>query len=293
MNLFSKIKKICIINWGKYFPKKRVEYLYRKSFGRPINWMNPQEMNEKIRWLQFNQDTSKWSLLADKYEVNVYLKEMEYDKYIVPVYGVWSNANEIDFEKLPSSFVLKTTHGAGSVYIVEDKNSVDLNEIVNNLNNDLKQKYGLESVESHYLKIHPRIIAEKLLHQDINTSTSLIDYKFYVANGSPVCCGVMFNRDIMSHKYDVSIYDMNWQKHDEWLKKGKPTNNQYLEKPQNWDIMIKLCKELCSEFPFVRFDFYECDGNLYIGEFTFTPSALNGGSLSHKLCQYIGSKIKL
>lgn len=293
MKLFNKIKNILIVNWGKYFPKSRVEYLYKKSFGHPINWTNPQEMNEKIRWLQFNNDTSKWSLLADKYQVGIYLKEAGYGQYIVPIYGVWNNANDIDFEQLPNSFVLKTTHGAGSVYIIEDKGSIDLKQLIKNLNNDLKQKYGLESVESHYLKIHPRIIAEKLLHQNIASSTSLIDYKFYVANGNPICCGVMFNRDIKSHKYDVSIYDMNWIKHNEWLKKNKTINSSYIERPINWETMIKLCNDLCSEFPFVRFDLYECNGNLYIGEFTFTPSALNGGSLSNSLCQYIGSKIKL
>ena len=43
-------------------------------------------------------------------------------------YGVWSNADEIDFNILPESFVLKGTHDCKSSYIVRNK-KCDLDEV--------------------------------------------------------------------------------------------------------------------------------------------------------------------
>ena len=128
---------------------------------------------------------------------------------------------------------------------------------------------------------------------DDAVSKSLIDYKFYVANGTPLVCGVMFNRKIGKSSYDVSLYDMEWNRHDEWLASHKHVNNIVIPKPRNFNRMLELCTELCSEFPFVRLDLYECGGKLYFGEFTFTPSGLNGGSLSKEICDFIGSQIVL
>lgn len=292
-NITDRFKSYFITLWSKCAPKSRVDYLYRRDFGRSLNWQDPKEMNEKIRWLQFNTDTQIWSLLADKYEVNKYLISKGYSNILIKQYGMWEDADSIDFTNLPSSFVVKTTHGAGSVYIVPDKDHVDLENLRTSLKKDLKKKYGEESYEEHYLRIKPRIIAEELLKQPLSLSATLIDYKFYVANGVPICCGVMFNRNIAEHSYDVSYYDLKWSKHEEWLNSNRVRNDIVLPKPENWDKMLQLCKELCSEFPFVRLDLYECNNKVYFGEYTFTPSGLNGGSLSKDMCYYIGSKIRL
>ena len=43
------------------------------------------------------------------------------------------------------------------------------------------------------------------------------------------------------------------------------------EKPQNLEKMYELAEILCKDFPFVRIDFYNQDGRIYVGEMTFTP----------------------
>ena len=287
------LKNIIVSLWSKLHPRSRVEYLYKKEFGRPIDWKAPKEMNEKIRWMQFNTDTSLWSILADKHEVTRFLRNKGYDNILIKQYGVWDNPKDIEFDKLPNKFVLKTTHGAGSVYIIKDKSLINIESLCRRLSKDLRFKYGIESYEKHYLDIKPRIIAEEILDVDNDISSSLIDYKFYVANGVPICCGVMFNRNIKKHMYDVSMYDLEWCKHDDWLKCKANSNDIILPKPKNWQYMLELCKDLCEDFPFVRLDLYESNGKVYFGEFTFTPSGLNGGSLSKSMCDYIGKCIIL
>ena len=46
---------------------------------------------------------------------------------------------------------------------------------------------------------------------------------------------------------------------------SRNTANENLEK------MYELAETLCKDFPFVRIDFYNQDGEIYVGEMTFTP----------------------
>lgn len=59
--------------------------------------------------MQFNNDTSLWTKYADKYLARDYIKECGYTANLPKLYGKWDSADEIDFNELPESFVLKTT----------------------------------------------------------------------------------------------------------------------------------------------------------------------------------------
>lgn len=272
-------------------PKKVAEKLYIQNFGRAIDWANPKELNEKIRWMQFYSDTSLWPILADKYLVRDFVKEKGMGHILVPLYGVWENVNEINFHDLPNSFVMKTNHGCGDVYIVKDKNEYDLDKMKKGLRKSLSKVYGWKAAEIHYYKIPSRIIAEKLLSNDCAQSSSIVDYKFYCFYGKPFCCGVFYDRGA---SHNASFYDMNWQRHDDWRsEKLSGMQVKQFEKPITFDKMKEACMTLGSELPFVRLDFYESEGNLYFGEFTLTPSQLDGGSLNHTLLKKMGEMLVL
>ena len=147
-------------NYAKNNPKKWAEKLYKKNFGRPIDWKNPTEFNEKIRWMQFNTDTSEWSLLADKYRVREYISSKGYGHILIKLYGKWDKAEDIDFTSLPNSFILKTNHGSGEIIVVKDKSKANLEKIRIKMKNYLNTPFGIWSYEPHYLKIKPCIIAE-------------------------------------------------------------------------------------------------------------------------------------
>ena len=273
------------------FPKWQANRLYKNNFGRSINWNHPTEFNEKIRYLQFYSDTSKWPLLADKYRVRKYITEKGYEDILVKLYGVWKDAKDIDFSKLPNSFVLKTNHGCGSVYIIKNKQEANLEKIKRQLNKDLKESFGIDTAEPHYLKINPVIIAEELLRQDGNQSSTLIDYKFYCIYGEPQFCGVMYNRNIANRTYDVKLYDNDWKDITKFLAKTAHVGNKDIPRPRNFDAMKEFCRKVCAEFPFVRMDFYESNGKLYFGEFTFTPAACSGGSIGPDALKILADQI--
>lgn len=277
----------------KKFPKWVANKLYKQHFGRDIDWNHPTEFNEKLRWLQFNTDTSKWTVLADKYKVREYIESQGYGNLLVKLYGVWDKTEDIDFQTLPDSFVIKTNHGSGSVYIVKDKNKANLESIRENLKKDLADDFGTISAEPHYHLIPRVIIAEELLESGENESSSLVDYKFYCTYGEPQFCGVMFNRNIKSHTYNVRLYDNGWNDISHLLDENVNRGSHGISKPQNFEAMKEFCRKVCKEFPFVRMDFYECGGKLYFGEFTFTPAACTGGSLGKEACKILAEKIKI
>lgn len=288
-----RLYKYIILKYGKRHPMWLANRLYKKNFGRPINWMHPTEMNEKIRWMQFNTDTSKWTELADKYRVRDYVSQKGYGDILVPLLGVWDNADDIDFSKLPNSFVLKTNHGCGDVFVVRDKSKIELDNLRHKIQCFLDKPFGFETAELHYLHIKPCIIAEEMLPNDSGFSSSIVDYKLYCISGKPYCCAVFYDRDPVTHHTNSTFYDMQWKRHDEWRSGCIQTPSKNIPRPKTFDRMIQACHDLTIEFPFVRLDFYEASGKLYFGEFTFTPAALTGGSLSRKLCVMIGEKIEL
>lgn len=290
---FYMLYKWILYGYGKKHPKWMANRLYKKHFGRSINWDNPTEMNEKIRWMQFNSDTSMWTKLADKYKAREFIENKGYGDILVPLLGVWYDAHNIDFSLLPKSFVIKTNHGCGDVFVIKDKSQVDLELLRSKMQGYLKTPFGYENVELHYLSIKPCIIAEEMLPTDCDFSSSMVDYKFYCINGKPYCCGVFYDRDPVTHHTNSTFYDMNWTRHDEWRNPKIDVQSKDIPRPNTLNKMIQACNDLAIDFPFVRLDFYEAKNHLFFGEFTFTPASLSGGSVSRKLCEIIGSKIKI
>ena len=69
--LHSLYRRIYYKYLSTHNPKKLADCLYKDNMGKSksINWEHPTDLNEKINWLKFYSDTSKWTELADKYAV--------------------------------------------------------------------------------------------------------------------------------------------------------------------------------------------------------------------------------
>ena len=254
--------------------KKYADCLYYNTFGYYINWKAPRDLNEWINWLAFNTDTAEWSRLADKYSVRDFVSEKGLADILIPFYGVWDDPNDIDFDKLPQSFVLKCNNGSGDIMIVHDKNKIDKSEVISIFNKSLKSRFGLNSAEPHYLKISPKIVAEALLEKNEQEifSSSLVDYKFWCFNGEIALCWVAWDRDNVNHKVNVQIYDKEWNLKPELCYSSESFfyRDVALPKPSKWEEMLAIARKLSTGFPQVRVDLYLVGGKIYFGEMTFT-----------------------
>lgn len=243
---------------------------WKQTYGHKIDWRHPKDINEKMQWLVCFGDTSKWSVCADKYRVREFLKERGLDNLAVKLYGVWENADSIDYDSLPERFVLKCNHDSGTCIIVDKSKSFNKEEINRTLTKALNVKYGYINGELYYNRIKPCIIAEQLLEsRDTTFSSSLVDYKVWCFDGKPFCIWTCHNRTKDSTY--VNVYDLNWNVHPEYsvftdhYRDGKGA----VPKPKTFDQMMSAASVLSKGFPEVRVDFYDVDGILYFGELTF------------------------
>ena len=53
------------------------------------------------------------------------------------------------------------------------------------------------------------------------------------------------------------------------FKQGHPLATKKIAKPKGFDEMVRLAKLLSQGMPHVRVDFYDINGKIYFGEFTF------------------------
>lgn len=275
-SIFNSLKYRYLKNYGT--SRKFADYLYKRCFGRRINWENPEDLNQWINKIAFDSDTSNWPRLADKYGVRDYVIEKGFKDSLVHLLGRWETPDLLSFEDLPDRFVLKMNNGSGDVKIVENKNEENLNEIKDHFRKYFSIPFGKTSAEPHYLSIKPCIIAEELLevsNQDIKSS-SLIDYKFWCFNGRPVSCMVCKDRTKECFTLDLYTADENWIRIDDGnvnfdkqhLKATTP-----LPKPKQLNKMLGMVSELSKGLPQARIDLYNVGGKIYFGEITMTSFA--------------------
>lgn len=256
---------------GNHYPVTLIKIRYFARFGRFANLKNPKDINEKILYLKLLTDTSMWTKLSDKYEVRDYVKECGLGQYLVKLYGMWTDVNDIDFDSLPSSFIFKANNGdgKGSNLIVNNKDDWDKEKLKKILDKWLKRKnVGALAAEPQYENIRPCIIAEELLPLE-ESSKSLIDYKIWCFNGKPYYIWTCSDRD--NKGTDVMTYDLDWNAHPEYsIFDSRYRKGKVMDKPKNLEYMLEVAEKLSKPFPEVRVDLYNIDGKIYFGELTFT-----------------------
>ena len=271
MRTFKEIIKI-LMNKNMFWWIKDEEYVkikYKLEMNKRLNLQDPKTFNEKLQWLKLYDRNPEYTQMVDKFEAKKYVANIIGKKYIIPTLGLWDKFEDIDFTKLPNQFVLKPTHASGNVFICKNKDEIDYKKLKKTVQKWLKRNYYLVHREWPYKNVKPRIIAEEYMEDQIG---ELIDYKVYAFNGQ--CDYVMVCFDRIKGETKFIYYDRNWNIKKEFSKDGiKYGDTIKIEKPKNLGKMFEFAEILSKNIPFVRVDFYESNGNLYLGELTFYPSA--------------------
>lgn len=87
--------------------------------------------------------TKGWSLMTDKYAVRQYVKDKSLENILIPLLGVWDNANNVDFQSLPIPYILMSNNGSGDKIVVTDKDNIDQQLMREQLNIWLRIKCGV------------------------------------------------------------------------------------------------------------------------------------------------------
>ena len=249
--------------------KEHLSNLYRTEFLREINWEKPKKYTEILNYEKiFNSEQTriKHTLLADKLTVKKYVEKKIGNKYLPKLIGAWEKVEDIEIDKLPDSFVLKCNHGSGMNIVVQDKKSVNWNEIKEQLDEWLKYCYSYVTgnFETQYENISRKIICEEYIDgmNSVNPQYNVFCFGGY----AKWICRL---RSPHTLEERGRFYNTHWETEDFWF--GYPLDNEIVQPPNNLDEIIDVAERLSKGIRHVRVDLYGLsDGSLKFSELTFT-----------------------
>jgi len=240
------------------------EFRYLFKYRKRLRLKNPSTFNEKLNWLKLYDRNPFYTKIVDKFSVRGYVAEKVGDKYLIPIIGTYDNINELDFDLLPNSFVLKPTHGSGWVIMCRDKSNFDVEAARTEIDGWLKINYYQLHGEWPYKDVPPKIICEELI--STKNQSDLMDYKFYCFNGEARFFHVDIDR---FQKHSRNFYDLEFNRLPFSLE--YPQASFDISRPVNLNEMVKIANTLSNGFKFIRVDIYNNDGTIYFGEMTLFP----------------------
>lgn len=273
---------------GPYMNDKSfIKWEYFSGMKKFPNLDYPKTYNEKLQWLKLNDIHPEYGELVDKATAKEYVRKIIGDEFIIPTLGVWDSFDEIDFDKLPNQFVLKTTHDSGGVVVVSDKREFDVCSARKKLEKSLRNNFFYAHREYPYKYVKPRILAEQYMVDE--SGTELKDYKFFCFDGKFKMLFVATDRGIGDVKFDFFDTEFNHLP----FKQGHPWSARDVQKPVGFEKMIELSEILSKGFPHVRVDLYDINGKIYFGELTFFHFSGNVPFEPEEWDSKIGSWLKL
>lgn len=252
--------------------QEKQHYCEQKGFAQLHYWPNlktPRSYNEKILWLALHYKNPLIAQCTDKWEMKKYVAEKIGKQYVVPPIAVYEDLNDIVWDELPQKFVAKSTAGWGNKQVKVVKKKEYMNESV------FKASVAewLYPWNTYYYnnmcitdeKIKPRIIFEELLGDG---EDSIMDYKFYCSYGKVKFALVVADRN--GKKQKRAFMDVEtWEPLP--VRRRGVHKASHVEKPEQLSEMLEIARKLSEDIPMVRVDLYNVDGNIYVGEMTFSP----------------------
>jgi hypothetical protein len=251
--------------------KPMIKLQYRIKTGYKLNLKNPKRFTEKLQWYKLYYKDPRMIQCVDKFDVREYVKSKGLEDILIPCFGVYDSVDDIDWDKLPNQFVMKDTLGGGgnSVVIVTDKSKVDIEKLKAKCREWTSIKAHIRSGGRewpYYSGKNHRIIIEEYIDSN-KKEGGLSDYKFFCFDGKVAYLYVTADREV-GNGAGFGIYDSDFRKMKVQRVDERPLK-RFIEKPENYETLKKVAEKLSDNYPEVRIDLYDVNGQIMFGELTF------------------------
>lgn len=283
--IFSKVyRRIVTPHDGMFFFWERAKCMFKENVGHAPHYRHPKTLRDKLMWLTRYYRQPEKAICADKYRVREYVAGKGLDSILIPLIGVYDKAEDIDFDALPDQFVLKCNHGSGMNKIVLDKSQTDIPAVRRQFDKWLATDFSKLYGEVQYRTIPRKIVCEHLLSE-----TAPTEYQCWCINGEPE--SLLVCRKNYDGTYDSGSFSTDFRQLFDRIAEQPAAG--VLERPKNLDTILQYARILSKDFPFVRTDFYEVDGKIYLAELTFTPNGNYLTKYKDEFHERLGKKLVL
>ena len=145
----------------KIFYKKRQKFL--KKYNVTYNESNLITFQDKINWFIIHDTNELKGNCSDKILLHEYSKKKLGKDICNKIIKIYNNAEEFELNELPNTFILKTNHGSGFNFIVNNKSNIDFINIKSLLHSWFNIDYGKFMAEFHYSFIKKKFLLKNLL----------------------------------------------------------------------------------------------------------------------------------
>ena len=261
-----------ISKWPLEKREKFLQKVFEEKMGRPLNLENPKSFSEMIQWIKLYYHNPVMSRCADKVLFKEYIKEKLGEGYTAKLYDVWEMPEEVNLRDIPEQCAVKSNCSSDgcNIKLITDKSKIDFDKAEKEIKTSWfdRLKLHTNSFANYYYEVQPKVYVEEYLEE-------ADDYDVLCFHGEPKFVYVKtehFNNGVNREVgYPVSFYTTDWQYIDTKYKE-LPTQKD-IPKPAHLKEMLEISRKLSKEFPFVRVDFFENAGILYVAEFSFAPWA--------------------
>lgn len=272
------MKKEKVIKYYNYVNEKKMPWMLLTSKTKleivkaglraGLNIECPEKFSEKVAWYTLYYKNNNFKDFVDKERLKYIVKENVGEDYYAALYGSWKYVDDVDWNSLPKTFVLKSNCSSfgENILFIDDKYKYDYDEIKEIIRPWLDfRNTAVNSLARAYYSVTPKIIAEELIGE---FNHQPIDYKLFCFDGIPTYSYSAFehfeNGKVQSSK--IAFYDMEWNVLPVMYKKSQCVP---VEKPKHFEEMKKIATKLSQGLPFVRVDFYDTEEKPLVGEMTF------------------------
>lgn len=256
-------------NYRRFSQEQIIRRRFKRTFGREIDLQHPQTLNEKIQWLKLNERHDYYPICADKYAMKKWGADLlGTEEYNVPVIFHTPNWRDITPETVNQfPCIVKPNHSSHDYIILRSAEDVNWKQLRRRCRFWLKRDYHIESQEWQYKDIPRQIVVEPLLETKEGKIPN--DYKLNYLNGKLEFVYVSYDREGINVR---CVFDESWKVIPFYW--GNSNQKEYvpcpvaIPKPVSFEKMKEIGSKIAKFFKYVRVDFYDVDGTLYVGEIT-------------------------
>lgn len=255
---------------AKYSDEEFANRSHVKAVGSTLNLDNPISFDERQWWLKLYYRNPLMITCTDKIAVRDYVESCGLGEILLPLLGVYSTPDDIDWVALPTPCYIKTNNSSGTNVRCNDRHAIDVPHVRKKLKLFLKRDHYAYSREWNYRSIEPKLMIEPVIEAG---APGLRDYRFYCSYGK--CHAINVDLDTADedgrHREDTigNFYDLEWNQIP--VQVNAPSiRDQTISPPARLKDMLEYARTLSRPFPFCRVDLYHLeDGRIIFGEMTF------------------------